>query len=327
MYTRNQSRFELRQLMAMLVCAAAGFATAYAADKETQTQFASPDQALATLRAAAQAGDTNALRKLFGPAWNEIANPDAIQRAHQLADFARHLGEFTDLATQANQTVVIHLGDKHWPFPIPLIATNGQWVFDTAAGREEILNRRIGHNELSALEVCHAFVQAQREYATKDHAGNGVMEYAQRLHSTPGTRDGLYWETKSGEEQSPFGPLVARAQEEGYYPPQPQGSAEPKAYAPFHGYIFKVLKKQGPDAPGGKYDYVINGHMVAGFALLAYPVEWGNSGVMTFVVNQQGKVFQKNLGKQTANLAAHLDEYNPDAAWQAVEPVATGACK
>ena len=327
MHTRNQARFGLRQLMAMLICAAAGFATTHAADKEMQAQFASPDQALATLRADAQAGDTNALRKLFGPACDEIVNPDVIQRAHQLNDFAKHLGEFTELATQANQTVVIHLGDKHWPFPIPLVATNGQWIFDTAAGREEILNRRIGHNELSAMEVCHAFVQAQREYATKDRAGNGVMEHAQRLYSTPGTRDGLYWETKPGEEPSPFGPLVARAQAEGYLT-KSQSPAEPKACAPFHGYVFKVLKKQGTDAPGGKYDYVINGHMVAGFALLAYPVEWGNSGVMTFIVNQQGKVFQKNLGGQTENLASRLDEYNPDATWQVVvESVATSTRK
>ena len=296
MYTMSRIRLARRQLAAMLACTLAGVAAARAADEEIQARFASPAQALAALREAAQAGDTNALRKLFGPMLSEIANPDAVQGANQLRNFAQHLGEFAELAAQSNQTVEIRLGSKHWPFPIPLVMTNGQWVFDTPAGKEEILNRRIGHNELSALEVCHAYVQAQREYASKDRAGNGVMEYAQRLRSKPGTRDGLYWETVPGEDQSPFGPLVARAQDEGYYKPMQRSPGEPKGCTPFHGYIFRILKKQGRDAPGGKYDYVINGHMVAGFGLEAYPVEWGNSGVMTFIVNRQGRAYQKNLG-------------------------------
>ena len=319
MYTMSRNRSVRRQLAVLVACALAGVAAARAADEEIQARFASPDQALAALKEAVQAADTNALQKLFGPALSEIANPDAGQCTKQLRGFAGHLGEFTELATQANHTVVIHLGGKHWPFPIPLAMTNGQWVFDTSAGKEEILDRRIGHNELSAIEVCGAYVQAQREYASKDRAGNGVMEYAQRLRSSHGTRDGLYWETAPGEEQSPFGPLVARAQDEGYSRPllrEPGGSG---GCSPFHGYIFRILKKQGRDAPGGKYDYVVNGHMVAGFGLLAYPVEWGNSGVMTFIVNQQGKVYQKDLGEHTADLAPRLDEYNPDATWRAAE--------
>ena len=318
MHTMNSTRSVFRQCVILAAGLLAGVAV-WAADETSQTRFASPDQALAALREAAQAGDTNAMLKLFGPAWNEIANPDPIQRANQSRDFAKHLGEYTELSTQANQTVTLQLGDKHWPFPIPLVMTNGQWIFDTPSGKEEILNRRIGHNELRALEVCHAYVQAQRDYALKDRAGDGVMEYAQHIRSKAGTKNGLYWETVPGEEASPFGPLVASAQEEGYYKSKPREPGEPKRFTPFHGYVFRILKKQGKNAPGGKYDYVINDHMVAGFALLAYPVEWGNSGIMTFVVNQQGKVYQKNLGERTADLAPRIDAYDPDTTWQAAE--------
>jgi len=304
-------RLEFILAVVILACSFAIMAVVQVADAENQARFVSPDQALLALKEAAQRGDTNALQKLFGPTLNEIANPDTIQRANQLQGFAQHLSEFTELATQVNQTVVIRLGSKHWPFPIPLVMTNGQWSFDTLAGKEEILNRRIGHNELSAIEVCHAYVQAQKEYALKDRAGDGVMAYAQHLRSKPGTKNGLYWESEPGGELSPFGPLVARAQEEGYY--------KLKGCTPFHGYIFKILKKQGRDAPGGKYIYVINGHMVAGFGLLAYPVEWGNSGVMTFMVNLQGKVYQKNFGEKTMEQASRIDEYNPDATWREAE--------
>jgi len=305
-----------------MACVLGGVAAAQAApavNEQTQSRFASPDQALTALREAAQAGDTNALLKLFGPTWSEIADPDPVARANHLRGFAQHVGAISELSTQANQTVTIRLGDKHWPFPIPLVSTNGQWFFDTPAGKEEILNRRIGHDELSALEVCHAYVQAQRDYASKDRAGNGVMEYAQRFRSKPGTKSGLYWETVPGEEQSPFGPLVANAQDEGYFMANAKTPGEPKHCTPFHGYVLRILKKQGRDAPGGKYDYVINDHMVAGFGLLAYPIQWGNTGVMTFIVNQQGKVYQKNLGERTAKLAPRIDAYNPDSTWQPAE--------
>ena len=315
----SQIQYVIHRLIVMLAFAMAGVVSSCASEAEMQARFASPDQALAALREAVQAGDTNALLKIFGPAESEIVNPDAIQDANQLRRFAQHLGEFTELATQANQTVIIHLGSKHWPFPIPLVTTNGQWVFDTLAGKEEILNRRIGHDELSAIEVCHAYVQAQREYAVKDYDGNGVMEYARHFNSTPGMKDGLYWQTASSEEPSPFGPLVARAHDEGYdkLDERKRGESEGKC-TPFHGYIFRILKRQGKNAPGGKYDYIINGHMVAGFGLMAYPVEWGNSGVMTFIVNQRGKVYQKNLGPKTATLARDIRSYDPDSSWMLV---------
>jgi len=319
METISRLRTKPHRWVGLLAFALAGLSTAGYAGEEIQSRFGTPELALGSLKEAAMSGDTNALRQIFGPALNDIANPDPIQRANQLRAFAQHLRENSEIMTQANQTVEIRIGAKHWPFPIPLVMTNGQWVFDTPAGKEEILNRRIGHNELSAMEVCHAYVQAQRDYAAKDRNGNGVMEYARHIRSTPGTEDGLYWETAPGVDQSPFGPLVARAQEEGYYQSTPRDPSKPKGCTPFHGYIFKILKKQGRDAPGGKYDYVINGHLLAGFGLLAYPVEWGNSGVMTFIVNQQGKVYQKNLGENTAKLAPRIEAYNPDATWKVAE--------
>ena len=227
------------------------------------------------------------------------------------------MAESVELVKQDNGTIVLRAGNDHWPFAIPLAKKGDKWFFDTLAGKEEILNRRIGGNELSAIEVCYAYVKAQREYIQKDYDGNRVMEYAQRMQSKPGMKDGLFWETKSGEEESPLGPLVASASQEGYS--SKTVSAISRKHDPFHGYFFRILKKQGKKAPGGKFDYVINGHMVAGFALLAYPAQWGNSGVMTFIVNQQGKIYQKNLGEKTADLAPKIKEYNPDETWKPAE--------
>ncbi len=289
-----------------------------AADNDETPLFASPDQAVTTLRAAVKTQDTNAMRNVFGPAISEIANPDPVERAHNLATFARRLAEFVELSTQKNGNVVLDIGNEHWPFPIPLVKKGDQWFFDIQAGKEEILNRRVGQNELSAIEVCHTYVQAQREYAMKDRAGNGIIEYAQKMRSTPGTKDGLYWEAKPDEEQSPFGPLVARAHEEGYGKKK-DGADTQKTHNPFHGYFLRILTKQGESAPGGKYDYIINGHMVAGFAFLAHPAQWGNSGVMTFIVNQHGQVYQKNLGEKTTELANEITEYNPDETWKPAE--------
>ena len=289
-----------------------------AANDSQQARFATPDQAVAALTKAVSAKDTNALRSLFGPALDEIANPDPVQRAHNLTLFARRLAEATKLSRKNDHTVVLIAGKDDWPFAIPVVKKDDQWFFDTKAGKEEILNRRIGRNELNAIDVCRAYVQAQRDYALKDSAGNGVMEYAQKLRSSPGKRDGLYWETKPNEEESPFGPLVAKAHAEGYGKKDPNAGAQ-QARQPFHGYFFRILTRQGQHAPGGKYDYVINGRMIAGFALAAWPAQWGNSGVMTFIVNQQGKVHQKNLGAKTAELAEEIKEYDPDETWEPVK--------
>jgi hypothetical protein len=193
------------------------------------------------------------------------------------------------------------------------VKKDGRWYFDTEAGKEEILNRRIGRNELATLQVLRACAEAQREYAAHDHNGDGVLEFAKRFISTPGAKDGLYWPPDPGAEVSPLGPLVANAQDLGYKhaPLNPEPSAEP-----FHGYFFKILTRQGDHAPAGKYNYIINGHMLAGFAFVAWPASYGETGIMTFIVNQQGRVYQKDLGEKTASVAREMKEYDPDPSWQ-----------
>jgi len=208
------------------------------------------------------------------------------------------------------------IGEKKWPFPVPIVKKGNSWLFDTESGREEILNRRIGHNELLAVHACRAYAEAQREYyGMAEPDGDQIPKYAQHMISTPGNKNGLYWPTAVGEKESPLGPLVAKAKEEGYMQPRKEGERGPR---PFHGYYFRILKSQGPNAPGGKFNYVINGNMVAGYALVAYPARWGVSGVMTFIINQRGRVYQKNLGPKTAEIARKLTRYNPDLTWKLV---------
>ncbi len=227
--------------------------------------------------------------------------------------FVQRLVEKTQLVTNSDAKVTLEIGADGWPFPIPLVKQDGQWFFDTAAGKQEILARRIGMDETGTIDVCNAYVGAQREYASQDRLGDGVLAYAQFLRSTPGTHDGLFWPAhQPGEELSPLGPLVAQARVDGYHRAAKMLNDE---QAPYHGYYFKILTRQGKHAPGGKYDYIINGHMIGGFALVAWPAEWGNTGVMTFIVNQQGKVYQKNLGPKTATIAKAMTTYDPDDTW------------
>jgi hypothetical protein len=215
----------------------------------------------------------------------------------------------TRIEEQEGGTAILNLGDDGWPFPIPLVKEEGGWRFDTETGKEELFNRRIGRNELRALAVLRGLVEAQFEYASEDRTGAG-KEYAQRLASSEGKRDGLYWRTAEGEPDSPIGPLVADAVKEGY-----GGSKEGEGPRPYHGYLFRLLTAQGPNAPGGAKSYLKDGRLTGGFAFLAYPGEYGNSGVMTFLVNQQGVVFQKDLGEESAKLAAEIQAYDPDASW------------
>ncbi len=279
-----------------------------------QNVYASSAEATKALLAAAQAKDQTVLHGIFGPGVDELLSGDATQDAVERANFSKELAEFCNPVSVDENKVVLYIGVENWPLPIPLVRVNGQWFFDTAAGKEEILNRRIGKDELTAIGVCETYVSAQHQYALDDHDGNGVLNYAQRLNSTPGHRDGLYWDPVEGEDLSPFGPLVANAHEEGYDADKPVGRTEA-----FHGYLFKILKEQGPAAAGGQYSYVINGNMVAGFALVAYPAHWGDSGIMTFMVNQNGKVYQSNLGPDSAKVAAALIAFNPDKNWVVVE--------
>jgi hypothetical protein len=282
----------------------------------SQRYFASPEDALKALVEAVKSKDAAELDQIFGPARKELLSDDEVQQAAGLEAFAKHLAEKTDLVKENDSTVILHIGNENWPFPIPIVRKDGHWFFDTEAGKEEILNRRIGENELTAVLVCRTYVKAQREYALKDWENTGVLAYAQKLRSDPGRKNGLFWRTKPGEEISPFGELVAQAWKEGY---KRSKAAFREESTPFHGYYFRLLTRQGKNAPGGKYNYVINGNMVAGFALVAFPANWGRSGVMTFIVNQQGKVYQKNLGPETTKIAQEMNSYNPDGNWTLVK--------
>jgi hypothetical protein len=280
-----------------------------------EQNFPSSEDAIKALTTAAQNKDTNSLDTIFGPTLRHLDSPDPVQASNGLAVFSRRMSEKVVPTAKSASKIELNIGNDAWPFPIPLIKDDGQWHFDTEAGEEEILNRRVGRDELATIRVCHAYVDAQREYASVDRMGDGVMQYAQHLRSTPGAHDGLYWRAEPGEETSPLGPLIAAARGEGY---THESKIMTEAQVPYHGYYFKVLTRQGSRTPGGKYSYLINGHMVAGFALVAWPAQWGNSGVMTFIVNQQGKVYEANLGPKAACIALKMTAYNPDSRWRPV---------
>jgi hypothetical protein len=276
--------------------------------------FASAEEAVKAAVAAARKGDDKELAAIFGPGSQDLmSSGDTVADKQRRAEFLKAYDEKNRLASEGENTVLV-IGKNDWPFPIPLVKQGSGWVFDTAKGKEEILNRRIGQNELNAIQAVLAYVDAQREYAMKDRDGDGLLEYAQKFRSDPGKRNGLYWEAKPGEEQSPLGPLAARAVKEGYG----QNKASDKPW-PFHGYYYRIVSGQGKSAPGGAYSYLVKGSMIGGFALVAYPAEYGNSGVMTFMVNHDGKVFQKDLGTKTASLAQNMKEYNPDKTWTEVK--------
>src|SRR6185369_9031115 len=218
------------------------------------------------------------------------------------------------------KTRVMVIGKNAWPMPIPIVQDDKGWHFDTATGIQEILARRIGADELAAIDVLHTYVDAQMAYASEDHDGSQVLKYAQRIISSPGKKDGLYWPAKEGEEQSPFGPFVAELpsylQQRDL---QKDAQKKEKEREPYMGYYFRILTRQGENAPGGRYDYIINGNMIAGFGMVAVPAEYGDTGIMTFVVNHQGKIFQKDLGDDTPVAAAAIQDYNPDESWELVD--------
>lgn len=274
--------------------------------------FPTPQAAVSALSQAVSAHDASKLREIFGPALEDLKNPDRVQATNELKAFAAALNTTNALVRQSETNFELDVGPDAFPFPVPIIQKEGQWFFDTEAGEQELLNRRIGRNELDVLKTMRAFVDAQREYASKDRMGNEVLQYAQRIVSSPGKKDGLYWPADDSGEESPFGPLVAGAQGEGY---KVELKGQQTTRQPFHGYYFKILTQQGKDAPGGKYNYVINGNMIAGFAQIAWPADYGNTGVMTFIVNQQGRVYQRDLGPKTEQLAPAITEYNPGPGW------------
>lgn len=315
---RNQRRRYMRRKLTSATVAAfmtimALYELSFAAAAQQKT-FPSAADAVKAAISAAKSNDDKELLAIFGAqAKDLISSGDAVADKQRRAQFIKAFDEQNRLVVEGEKTIVV-IGKNEWPFPIPLVKKNDSWVFDTAKGREEILNRRIGDNELSAIQVSLAYFDAQREYAQKDRDGDGLLEYAQKFRSDSGKKNGLYWEAKAGEEVSPLGPLAVRAVKEGY-----AQSAKPDKPAPYHGYFYRILSAQGKDAPGGAYSYMVKGNMIGGFALVAYPAEYGNSGVMTLIVNHNGKVFQKDLGKNTASVASAMKEYNPDSTWAEVK--------
>lgn len=283
--------------------------TAAAAGQKT---FATPEAAVDALVAALKADDDAAILALFGAQYKaDLITPDHAANSVTRAKIVAAMQTYRLLDDIGNDRRVLLIGEQAWPLPIPLVREQGAWRFATEEGIEEIVNRRIGADERNATEVLRAYLDAQKQYAARDRNGDGVLQYAQKLASTRGKHDGLYWaaDESKGEEASPFGPLVA------------QSAAYLKGHVagdPYRGYHFRILTRQGKSAPGGAYNYVINGRMIAGFAMVAYPAAYGESGVMTFIVSQSGMIYQKDLGRATAKLGAAMTEYNPDASWKKV---------
>lgn len=310
---RRRGRSLSRQLVGLalvIVSVSAGWG-APASAAVGQRRFASVEDAAGALVDAMRAGDQKAMLAIFGQegkglVWSGDAVSDRRARERFVAAYdAKHRLD------AGGGKVVLVVGPDDFPFPIPIVPDGPSWRFDTAAGREELLNRRIGENELNTIQVCLAYVDAQREYYASDPDGDGLLQYAQKFASSPGKRDGLYFETKVSEPPSPLGLLVARARDEGYS----KRSSAPVAY---WGYYYRILTAQGKDAPGGAYDYMAQGRLLGGFALVAFPARYGVSGVMTFIVNQDGIVYQKDLGPNSEAIARAMKEFNPDNTWTKV---------
>jgi Protein of unknown function (DUF2950) len=285
----------------------------FGANAGKQQIFPSPEEGVRALVDAAKSNDTKRVLNILGPEAKSLIESgdqvaDRVAREHFVASYE----ESNKLVKSGDTKAVLEVGKDEWPFPIPIVKENAGWRFDTQEGKEEIVNRRIGRNELDVIQVCRAIVDAEREYYQRDPDGDSLLQYAQKLISTKGKRDGLFWETKPGEQPSPLGPLVAQARAEGYK----GAGGKPVAY---HGYYYKLLTGQGKNAPGGAYDYLVRGKMMGGFGVVASPAQYGSSGIMTFIVNHDGVVYQKDLGTKTASIAKNMKQFNPDSTWSAVK--------
>ncbi|HAM49986.1 MAG TPA: DUF2950 domain-containing protein [Nitrospiraceae bacterium] len=310
----NPCRHWLAAFIAVIAIISA-FSLTVSAQDTKQEKFKSPEDAMRALIEATNTNNTAELLAIFGPEGKSIiSSGDAVADSKARKRFVAAAKETLKFSKLDDNTVLAVIGKDACSFPVPIVKSGQEWVFSTDDGRQEIINRRIGKNELSTIQVSLAYVDAQREYIAKDRDGSGVLQYAQKFRSHEGRKDGLYWEAAAGEESSPLGPLVARATEEGYSARKP--GEKPK---PYHGYYFKILTSQGSKAAGGERDYIINGKMTAGFGLLAYPAQYGVSGIMTFVVNQQGIVYEKDLGPRTEEVAKAVTKYDPDEAWEEVK--------
>jgi hypothetical protein len=278
-----------------------------------QKTFSSSSEAVQALVMAARSGDPAQLEPILGSQAKElISSGDLGQVKQVLADFVKAYGQKHSISVEAQGFEYLQVGPGNWPFPFPIVRDGKDWYFDVDRGNEEIADRRVGRNELGAIAVCEGYVQGQIEYASKGHDGNPSGIYASRFHSDAGEQDGLYWVTSEGKPASPMGPLVADA---AAAEPEPSGTTT----APYYGYLYKILTAQGPEAEGGAKSYIVDGKMTGGFALLAYPAQYGSSGIMTFIVNQDGVIYQQDLGEKTSDLASQITAYNPDSSWNAAQ--------
>jgi DUF2950 family protein len=305
----------------LVTACAVAFLALGATSKTAPQKFDSPEAAADALLAAAQSGDDKALMAIFGSdAKGVVGSGDPVADKNTREDFAEGYQAKHSLERDGDSKAVLVYGDDDFPFPVPIVKHADKWSFDMAAGKQEILARRVGRNELATIQVCLAFVDAQREYAAVDRDGDGLLEYARNLVSSEGKHDGLYWPTQPGEPPSPMGELIAQARSEGYL--VTGGGGEP-----YHGYLYKSLRKQGKNAPGGAYDYVVHGHQIGGFAAVAYPAQYRNSGIMTFVVSHDGIVYSKDLGPNTAKIASAMTSFDPDKTWKKEEQIETSAAQ
>jgi hypothetical protein len=300
---------------AMLVTCIALATTVFAAETPAQKTFPSADAAVAALVDDLKSDNLNDLMAIFGPGAERLLNSgDPVADHHAGERFVANYDDAHRLEETKDGAILV-IGKEDWPVPIPLRKVGDLWSFDTEAGEQQIIDRRIGRNELDTIQTMLAYVDAQQDYADWTRQHTGTAEYAQRLLSRPGKQDGLYWPATAGEPESPMGPLVAEAQKEGY-----RRAAAARGRIAYHGYYFKVLTGHGENAPDGAADYIVRGKMIGGFGLVAWPAQYGDSGVMTFIVNHDGTVYQKNLGPETAALAEAMTRYDPDPSWQKVEP-------
>jgi Protein of unknown function (DUF2950) len=290
-----------------------------------QRQFDDPSQAFDALVKSMRAGDNVELRHILGPDGDALLfSGDTVSDDASIKRFLTAFDQEHRFVALDDKTIRLDVGSDNWPMPIPVVTDYYfyKWTFDTEAGRQEILNRRIGRNELDTMQTCLAIVDAQREYAEEDPENVQIPVYAQRFFSDPGRKNGLYWETTENEPPSPLGEIAAEAESQGYTVPATSSEIS-KGPHPYHGYLFRILKSQGPSAPGGARDYMVGDHMLGGFGVIAYPAIYGTSGIMTFIINQDGTLYQRDLGRDTAKIAAKITTFDPDSDWQPVDPKET----
>ena len=310
------SRFarSLRSFLTVLLPILLAITPISSAQQGNEKTFSSPGDAARSLYSVVKSGDSQTLTAIFGSNANDILHTgDDVADKNVADNFVRRYDQMHRVVIEPDQTASLYIGAENWPLPIPIVKNaSGVWYFDTEIGKKEVLQRRVGTNENDAIDILHGLVDAQVDYASQSPDGSGAGQYAMKFLSGEGKHNGLYWKTSDNESPSPIGPLLVSATAEGYKVQQGQP-------APFHGYYYRILTKQGPKAKGGTRNYIVDGKLTRGFAFVAYPAQYRNSGVMTFIVNQSGVVYQKDLGPQTLDVASVMQEYNPDKTWKRLD--------